>query len=105
MKLVVTEIREKCVAIVMFGPATDSFGYNPGTFFQVTIDPKCISPSGKFIRFGHNDGDEIQGWQRCEAMTVVEILGVWDDEGTKPTLQYGNQGVALLLAPEEPDNQ
>jgi len=43
----------------------------------VTIDPKCTSPSGKFIRFGHNPGDEILGWQKADMLTVVEILGKW----------------------------
>jgi hypothetical protein len=91
------EVREKVVAIVQFGPggfAAD--GTTPGTYYQVTIDPQCISPSGKFVRFGHNQGDELIGWQRCEAMTIVEILGKWD--GDAPVLRYGSQGVVPMLS-------
>lgn len=84
------EVDRKMVAIVHFGPAgfaTD--GMSPGKYFQVTIDPVCISPSGQFVRFGGNDGDEIQGWQRCEAMTIIEVLGYWGENGEKPVLTYG----------------
>ena len=90
MSLELMDITSKLVAIVHFGPAgfpTD--GTSPGRYFQVTIDPACVSPSGQYIRFGHNDGDEIQGWQRCEAMTLIEVLGYWGENGEKPVLQYG----------------
>lgn len=63
-----------CRAIVKFGPATAIDGFRPAEYFQVTIDPNMVSPSGKFIRFGFYDGDEIVGWQRIAAMTVCEIL-------------------------------
>jgi hypothetical protein len=95
----IVEIREKVVAIVMFGPggfATD--GFKPAEYYQVTIDPQCISPSGKFVRFGENPGDEIRGWQRCAAMSVVEILGKWDDD-KPPQLQYGTQNVVGMMSP------
>lgn len=98
--LPVKEITEKIVAIVRFGPsghATD--GFRAGEYYQVTIDPKCISPSGKFIRFGNVQGDEIMGWQRAEALTVVEVLGKWENE-TPPLLNYGNgESVCFLVLP------
>ncbi len=93
--ITVDAVEKKCVAIVKFGPAgsvTD--GFRAGEYFQVTIDPDRASPSGEFIRFGveHNTargmGDEIQGWQRCKAISVVEILGDWDGE-EPPILKYG----------------
>jgi hypothetical protein len=93
MSMDLMDITSKLVAIVHFGPAgfpTD--GTAPGRYFQVTIDPACTSPSGQYIRFGHNDGDEIQGWQRCEAMTLIEVLGYWGEDGSKPTLKYGDAG-------------
>lgn len=93
----VTEIREKLVAIVKFGPAgfpTDGIG--PGEYYQVTIAPECISPSGEFIRFGGNPGDEITGWQRAEAITIVEVLGAWGDNNEPPLLEYGKSGVVCM---------
>jgi len=90
-------IKQKCVAIVRFGPAgglTD--GFRPAEYFQVTLDPKAVSPSGEFVRFGQNDGDEILGWQRCAALTVVEILGDWGDDGSKPELAFGTGGLTML---------
>jgi hypothetical protein len=102
--MVVTEfrvdvIKKKCVAIVRFGPLTANDGYRAGEYFQVTIDPDKVSPSGEFIRFGTTDGDEIVGWQRCAAMSVVEILGEWVG-GHKPLLQYGTgaDGVTMMIA-------
>lgn len=74
-------IQKKCVAIVMFGPATDTSGFRPAEYYQVTIDPAYISPSGYYIRFGNYPGDEIQGWQRIEAMTVCEVLAQYPEEG------------------------
>lgn len=61
-------------AIVMFGPATPIMGNRPAEFYQVTIDPNMTSTNGKFIRFGNYTGDEIVGWQRVDAMTVLETL-------------------------------
>ena len=68
------EIKTECRAIVTFGPATETTGLRPGEYFQVTISPSLVSPSGEYIRFGMIPGDEIQGWQRVAAMTVCEIL-------------------------------
>jgi len=65
---------KKCRAIVKFGPATDTDGFKPAEYFQVTIDPSMTSPEGNFIRFGLYKNDEIFGWQRVAAMTVCEVL-------------------------------
>lgn len=70
----------KVVAIVMFGPATSMSGMRPAEYYQVTIDPQRCSPSGEYIRFGQFVGDEITGWQRVSAMTVVEVLAEWSGE-------------------------
>jgi hypothetical protein len=86
----ISDITTKCVAIVRFGPSglpTD--GIKAGEYFQVTIDPDQCSPSGEFIRFGPSPGDEIVGWQRCEALCVVEVLGEWDGD-TPPLMRYGS---------------
>lgn len=95
----------KTLAIVKFGPATDIDGMRPAEYYQVTIDPSQISPTGDFIRFGRNAGDEINGWQRCEAMTVVEVLGDWE-EGLPPheqTFMNGTQGEVILRTIEIPE--
>ena len=46
-----TEIREmnRCKAIVMFGPPTQASGTRAGTYYQVTLDPAMVSPSGEYI--------------------------------------------------------
>jgi hypothetical protein len=71
---------KKCLAIVMFGPATPTSGTRPAEYYTVTIDPTKRSPSGEYIRFGLHKGDEINGWQRVAALTVVEILAEFDGE-------------------------
>lgn len=91
------EIKKKTVAIVRFGPAgSDTDGFWPAEYFQVTIDPTCVSPSGEFVRLGLNDGDEIVGWQRTAALTIVEILGEWNEDGSKPELKFGNGGITMM---------
>lgn len=93
------EISERIVAIVRFGPGgfpTD--GFRAGEYFQVTIDPEHISPSGEFIRFGNYQGDEIVGWQRCKAITLVEVLGTWERGQNTPTLRYGDAGIVPMMS-------
>lgn len=92
----ICDVQKKCVAIVRFGPSGFSTdGMRAGEYYQVTIDPNRVSPSGEFIRFGVHGGssdgrgDELCGWQRCEALCVIEILGDWADE-EPPTLKYGS---------------
>lgn len=91
------EFTKKCVAIVKFGPAGfDTDGLRPAEYFQVTIDPAFVSGSGDYIRFGQNPGDEIQGWQRVEAMTVIEVLAEWD--GVEPPLiTTGHDAVTMRV--------
>lgn len=75
------EVTEKVVAIVKFGPPTETDGMRPAEYFSVTLDPSFISPSGEYIRFGHNVGDEIHGWQKASSITIVEILGPYPEDG------------------------
>jgi len=78
VSMVEKAITEKRRCIVCFGPATPTTGSKAGDYYQVTIDPNACSPGGAYIRFGLYQGDEIQGWQRVAAMTVVEDLGTAD---------------------------
>lgn len=75
------EITKKVVAIVQFGPPTASTGFRPAEYFMVTLDPNMASPGGKFLRFDQRfqDGCELHGWQRIDALTVCEILRDADD--------------------------
>jgi len=86
----ISDVQSKCVAIVRFGPSGfETDGLRAGEYYQVTIDPQKVSPSGEFIRFGTTQGDEIIGWQRCEALCVIELLGEWDGD-EPPIMQYGS---------------
>lgn len=67
-----------------------------------TIDIRAFadSPSGQYIRFGDSQGDEIVGWQRCQALTVVEVLGEWPmNQAEPPQLAYGPQLTDDFLLP------
>ena len=70
----VSEVREMTIAIVRFGPPSESDGFRAGEYYQVAINPYNFSPCGQFIRFGHHKGDEILGWQRADALYVVAEL-------------------------------
>jgi len=91
------EFKCKTVVIVKFGPSTVTSGFRPGEYYQVTIDPTKVSPSGEYIRFGVHQGDEILGWQRVDALTVLEVLGEWDGD-SPPIMTIGANGVTLLAA-------
>lgn len=70
------DFTDKVVAIVMFGPPTDYSGKRPGEFYQVTIDPKFASPSGRYLRFDQTiQGGDLHGWQSVDGITVCEVLG------------------------------
>lgn len=86
-------------AIVQFGPATSTSGFRAGEYYQVTIDPNMASPNGKFIRFGLYPGDEINGWQRIEAMTIAESLSASDPVGPpgKPAGYKIEKGAAVYF--------
>ncbi len=70
-------IDKPVVALVMFGPPTNTSGFRAGEYCQCTIDPNMCSPSGEFIRLDQRfqAGSELHGWQRVEALTVCEVLG------------------------------
>lgn len=70
----VSEVNERIVAIVQFGPPVETDGLKPGQFFQVTIDPYKFSPDQEYIRFGAYPGDEIIGWQHADSIYVVSEL-------------------------------
>ena len=94
-EMVQTSITKKSVVIVKFGPAgfpTD--GIRPAEYYQVTIDPKYVSKSGEFIRFGVHEGDEIVGWQRIAALTVLEVLAEFDSE-EMPKITTGHDEVTM----------
>lgn len=94
-ELVPTEITKKSVVIVRFGPGgfpTD--GFKPAEYFQVTIDPSAVSKSGQFIRLGQNQGDEIVGWQRVAALTVVEVLGEFEGDKS-PEILTGHDKLTM----------
>jgi hypothetical protein len=44
-------------------------------YYQVTIDPKEISPSGEFIYFGNTHGDQLTGWRPLTDVVVEETIG------------------------------
>ena len=98
-QLATLEINRRIVAIVKFGIAgLIADGFNAGEYFQVTIDPAKISPSGEFIRFGTYEGDEILGWQRLEAITVIERLADWPYDQDAPLLKFGvKESINMLL--------
>lgn len=89
---------KKCRAIVMFGPATPTSGMRAGTYYQVTLDPAMVSPGGEYIRFGANEGDEIQGWERIDAMTVCEVLGEYAEDGTYPASLTPDSPLKMMKA-------
>lgn len=74
-------IAKPVVAIVMFGPATETSGMRTAEYYQVTLDPAYVSPNGEYIRFGLHPGDEIIGWQRIKALTICEILAAVPEDG------------------------
>lgn len=94
------EFSTKTVVVLKFGPATSTDGMRTAEYYQVTIDPDMASPSGEFIRFGKHPGDEILGWQRIAALTVVEILGEWKDE-IPPTMKIGKESVTFRSVADE----
>ncbi|MDD4971853.1 MAG: hypothetical protein PHT07_20705 [Paludibacter sp.] len=89
------DVTKKIVAIVLFGRPTQVSGFRAGEYFQVTIDPAMVSPSGEYIRFGKNQGDEIMGWQRVDALTILEVLGEWDGD-EPPDMTIGANGVTMI---------
>lgn len=85
MQTKLLEITRKLRAIIMFGPPSEMAGLRPAEYFQVTLDPNMVSPSGEFIRFDQTiQGGEMHGWQRIACLTVCELLGDADDYAQQP---------------------
>jgi len=91
-------IEKKSVCIVKLGPQSSTDGLRMAEFYQVTVDPSKVSPSGEYIRFGLNQGDEIQGWQKTEAITILEILAEWDGEEPPKEIVIGHDGITMMVA-------
>ena len=87
INMVNVTIDKKVLAIIMFGPALTGSGMRPAEYYQVTIDPDQLSPSGQYIRFGINQNDEINGWQLVSALTICEILQNLTTEDQLPVYQ------------------
>ena len=90
----VLQDRERTVAIVHFRSVTqappDTYNeggpiQNPAILLQVSLIASKVSPSGKFIRLGETNNDEIMGWAHIDALEVVEILGELGDDGKTVT--------------------
>lgn len=71
-----SEMTERTLAIVRFGPPCDSDGLRPAEYYQVMVDPERFSPCGSFIRFGTYTGDEITGWQRADSIYVLSAIKI-----------------------------
>ena len=94
----VSEVTERILAIVRFGPPTESDGLRPAEYYQVVVDPYHFSPCGGFVRFGFYDGDEIVGWQKADAMYVVSIIKECPNDSDLKAIPWGDSP-ALLSAP------
>ncbi len=42
--------------------------------YEVIIDPRQKSPSGRMIRFDNTKGCEAHGWQPLDSFHIVEVL-------------------------------
>lgn len=98
-ELVPTEITKKSVVIVRFGPGGfPNDGFRPAEYYQVTIDPSHVSKSGEYIRLGQTPGDEIVGWQRVAALTVVEVLAEFNlGADALPEILTGHDSVTMTF--------
>lgn len=64
------EITKPTACIVRF---SDQPGVRP-IHYEVVIDPRQKSPSGRMIRMDSARGCEIHGWQPIDSMQIVEVL-------------------------------
>lgn len=58
-----------------------TFSNLPGAmpiYYEVVIDPRMKSPSGKMIRMDSARGCEVHGWQPIDCINIVEVLKEWD---------------------------
>jgi len=102
----VLKAHERAVVIVRYRPAdkvpegTYQNGpppQNPACFLQVALISTRVSPSGKLIRLGDTQGDEIMGWTHIEALDVIEVLGELseDNHTVIPYVSRGGEIIAL----------
>lgn len=89
-------IEKKTVAIVCFLDQLQHVGQGSTVYYQVTLDPGMVSPSGEMMRFGHNPGDEIIGWKRIDSIAVAEILAEWEGD-EPPAINLRSDGVAFVM--------
>lgn len=93
----VSQITERTLAIVRFGPPCESDGLRPAEYYQVVVDPYHFSPCGCFVRFGTYPGDEITGWQKADAIYVMSILKECPHDSDLQEIPWG-ESPALLSA-------
>lgn len=80
MQTKIIEITRKTGAIIMLGAPTENSGMRLGEYFQATLDPDMVSPSGEYLRFDQTiQRGELHGWQRIECLTVCELLNSCPD--------------------------
>ena len=68
-------------------------------YYQVTIDPRLMSPSKEFVRFGTIQGDEIVGWRPVQDVIVEEILGEYPQGSEPPKHITHQQGQSITVVP------
>ena len=102
----VLKVHERAVVIVRYRRAEkvseDIYQHcpppqNPACFLQVALISTRVSPSGKLIRLGDTQGDEIMGWTHVDALEVIEILGELSEDNqtvipevSRETLEFPN---------------
>ena len=77
----ITKLERPIVAIVAFASQIEVSEHGHGyhlPHYQVTIDPKALSPTQEFIRMGEVPGDEITGWQPVNEIVVEEVVAEYD---------------------------
>lgn len=66
----VSEITVPTACIVRFNT---ELGARP-VYYEVIVDPRQTSPSGRMIRMDAKRGCEIHGWQPIDSIAVEEVL-------------------------------
>lgn len=95
----IDKLQRPIVAIVRLAPENKERRDMAGVltpFYQVTIDPKSMSPSKEFIRFGSVHGDEIMGWRPVTDIIVEEVIGQYAETSTPPKINQASSNVDLV---------
>lgn len=77
----IRNLKHPIVAIVRYRHDVETMGPDvprAGKFYQVTIAPSHLSPSGEFIRFGAVHGDELLGWQEVDDIYIEEVMAEYE---------------------------